>query len=162
MPIQGGILPIGKNVFSHPLTWAKMCGSIEGSIFRASLNGTHFFYFILEGNMKTSYRFFIVFLILFTIIFNSIGCSNEQKSDPSSLNDAVDMEALDKSNEAQKNPSNNKGNGTVYILNTDSKKIHYSSCSAAKRISIKNRRETTDSISSLVANGYTECGICMK
>jgi DNA-entry nuclease len=112
--------------------------------------------------MKTSYRFFIVFLILFTIIFNSIGCSNEQKSDPSSLNDAVDMEALDKSNEAQKNPSNNKGNGTVYILNTDSKKIHYSSCSAAKRISNKNRRETTDSISSLVANGYTECGICMK
>jgi hypothetical protein len=62
----------------------------------------------------------------------------------------------------QSETTQNKENTTVYVLNTDSKKIHYSSCSAAKRISNENRRETTDSISSLVANGYTECGICMK
>ena len=39
---------IGKNVFSLPLI-RRMCSNIEGSIFRASLNGAHFL-FILGGD----------------------------------------------------------------------------------------------------------------
>ena len=58
--------------------------------------------------------------------------------------------------------SSNKENTTVYVLNTNSKKIHFSSCSSAKRISNSNRKETTESISSLLDKGYTKCGICMK
>jgi len=49
---------------------------------------------------------------------------------------------------------------TTYILNTNTKKIHYPSCSSAKKIADKNRKETTDTLDSLLAQGYDTCGNC--
>ena len=48
-----------------------------------------------------------------------------------------------------------------YILNTNTMKYHLPGCSAADRISEKNRKETTESAESLRASGYSPCGICI-
>lgn len=49
-----------------------------------------------------------------------------------------------------------------YTLNTNSKKIHYPSCSYAKKIAEKNKKEVTESLDSLISDGYTKCGHCFK
>lgn len=56
--------------------------------------------------------------------------------------------------------SNSGSSESDYILNTNSKKIHYPGCSAVKRMSDANKREYTGSIDSLYSQGYTTCGIC--
>lgn len=48
-----------------------------------------------------------------------------------------------------------------YVLNTNTKKIHYPDCSSAAKISEKNRAEYEGAISDLINNqGYTTCGNC--
>lgn len=52
-------------------------------------------------------------------------------------------------------------NKTVkYILNTNSKKIHYADCEAVSKMSAKNKAESNESRSELIAKGYSPCGIC--
>ena len=52
-------------------------------------------------------------------------------------------------------------NKTVkYILNTNSKKIHYADCEAVSKMSAKNKEDTSESRSELIAKGYSPCGIC--
>ena len=48
----------------------------------------------------------------------------------------------------------------TYVLNTGTKKIHYPDCSAAKKVSDTTRQEYKGSVSALVAQGYSRCGIC--
>ena len=47
-----------------------------------------------------------------------------------------------------------------YILNTNTKKFHYSSCSAVKQMSEKNKQTSYDSRASIISQGYSPCGIC--
>ena len=47
-----------------------------------------------------------------------------------------------------------------YVLNTNSLKFHFPSCSAAKRISEKNLASSKKSRDELIASGYSPCGIC--
>lgn len=49
-----------------------------------------------------------------------------------------------------------------YVLNTDSKKIHYPSCYHAGRLSASKRQDYTGDISELLENGYTKCKVCFK
>ncbi len=49
---------------------------------------------------------------------------------------------------------------TTYVLNTNTKKFHYPSCSSAKKISDKNRDEFTGSRDELLSRGYEPCGVC--
>lgn len=49
---------------------------------------------------------------------------------------------------------------TTYIVNTNSMKFHYPSCSSADDISAENRWETKDTRESLVSKGYSPCGRC--
>ena len=48
----------------------------------------------------------------------------------------------------------------TYIINTDSGKFHYLSCSRAKEISDANRSEYTGTRDDLIAQGYDPCGTC--
>jgi DNA-entry nuclease len=48
----------------------------------------------------------------------------------------------------------------TYILNTNSKKFHYPSCSSVNNMSSKNRKEYTGSRKNLSENGYSPCKIC--
>ena len=64
---------------------------------------------------------------------------------------------IDNENDEKESSSTPK---TTYILNTDSKKFHYSSCSSAKQIKNSNKSEFSGSREDLIKNGYDPCGRC--
>lgn len=47
-----------------------------------------------------------------------------------------------------------------YILNTNSKKFHYPSCSGVKRMKEENKASFTGTREEAIAKGYTPCGTC--
>lgn len=47
-----------------------------------------------------------------------------------------------------------------YILNTNTKKIHYPDCSSVQNMAEKNKQEYTGDIADLLDDGYTTCGNC--
>ncbi len=47
-----------------------------------------------------------------------------------------------------------------YVLNKNSKKIHLPTCSSVKDIAVKNRVDTDKSLSTLYAEGYSDCKRC--
>lgn len=51
-------------------------------------------------------------------------------------------------------------NINTYILNTNTKKFHYSSCGSASRISEKNKGTHTGLRDELISQGYSPCGNC--
>lgn len=53
-----------------------------------------------------------------------------------------------------------RSNKTRYILNTNTKKIHYPSCPSTNEISPKNMQESSLSKKVLSALGYSSCGRC--
>lgn len=55
-------------------------------------------------------------------------------------------------------PTNN--NTQTYILNTNTKKFHYSDCGSASRISEKNKGTHTGTRDELISQGYSPCGNC--
>ena len=62
-------------------------------------------------------------------------------------------------------PETNKGNDSgaevaSYVLNTNSKKIHKSTCGYADDIMDANRKEHTGTLDGLLAEGYAVCGKC--
>ena len=50
-------------------------------------------------------------------------------------------------------------NGVTYVLNTNTKKIHYPSCDSVEKIKPKNY-STTDDYASAIAQGYVPCKKC--
>lgn len=50
--------------------------------------------------------------------------------------------------------------GITYILNTNTKKFHYPSCSGVDQMSDKNRQEFTGTRDEVIAMGYDPCGRC--
>lgn len=51
-------------------------------------------------------------------------------------------------------------NTRTYVINTNTGKFHYPSCSSAKRISDANRSEYTGTRDDLIAQGYAPCERC--
>ena len=56
--------------------------------------------------------------------------------------------------------SASSGGEQSYILNTNSMKFHYPSCTSAQKISKKNRKDYTGSREDLIDQGYDPCGYC--
>ena len=50
--------------------------------------------------------------------------------------------------------------GRDYVLNTNTMKFHYPSCSSVKDIKPGNRQDFTGDRSTLIARGYSPCGRC--
>ena len=48
----------------------------------------------------------------------------------------------------------------TYILNTNTKKFHYPSCSSVNQMKDKNKREFTGTRDEAIAQGYSPCGRC--
>ena len=48
----------------------------------------------------------------------------------------------------------------AYVLNTNSKKIHYPTCHTIKNLKAENRAETSKTVEELKLEGYTTCGVC--
>ncbi len=61
----------------------------------------------------------------------------------------------DNSDNTDKNTS-----GTKYVLNTNTKKIHYPSCKDVEKIKKENYATTDKSISALESQGYSRCKHC--
>lgn len=51
---------------------------------------------------------------------------------------------------------------TYYTLNTNSKKIHYSDCVSAKKISEENKAPYSGDLDVLINQGYSKCKNCFK
>ena len=95
--------------------------------------------------------------------------SEKGNSDSSSGgNSAVSQSASDKSGtqqaavqtESVKETSAPVSTGTEYILNTNTKKFHYPSCSSVKQMKASNKKEYTGSRDDLIAQGYDPCKKC--
>ena len=95
--------------------------------------------------------------------------SEKGNSDSSSDgNSAVSQSAADKSGtqqaavqtESVKETSAPVSTGTEYILNTNTKKFHYPSCSSVKQMKASNKKEYTGSRDDLIAQGYDPCKKC--
>lgn len=95
--------------------------------------------------------------------------SEKGNSDSSSGgNAAVSQSAADKSGtqqaavqtESVKETSAPVSTGTEYILNTNTKKFHYPSCSSVKQMKASNKKEYTGSRDDLIAQGYDPCKKC--
>ena len=52
--------------------------------------------------------------------------------------------------------------GSDYVLNINSKKIHLSSCAAVEHIKDENKSATFKSLDELLDDGYERCGQCLK
>lgn len=50
--------------------------------------------------------------------------------------------------------------GTTYVLNTKSKKFHIPKCGSVGKISAKNMKFSTDTVTNIVAAGYVPCKSC--
>ncbi len=59
----------------------------------------------------------------------------------------------------QSKPTSSKTDNQ-YVLNTNSKKFHFSSCSGVKSIKSENYKEYTGTRETLIRDGYSPCGIC--
>ena len=55
---------------------------------------------------------------------------------------------------------NEENKDVKYILNTNSKKFHNANCESVSKMSAKNKAESSESRSELIAKGYSPCGIC--
>ncbi len=56
--------------------------------------------------------------------------------------------------------SGSDANKTSYVLNTNTKKFHYPSCSSVKQMADKNRKDITATREEVIAMGYDSCGRC--
>lgn len=54
----------------------------------------------------------------------------------------------------------NQGESVKYILNTNTKKIHFPSCSSVDQMKEKNKQATDLSKEELISQGYSPCGRC--
>ena len=95
--------------------------------------------------------------------------SEKGNSDSSSGgNSAVSQSAADKSGtqqaavqtESVKETSAPVSTGTEYILNTNTKKFHYPSCSSVKQMKASNKKEYIGPRDDLIAQGYDPCKKC--
>lgn len=62
--------------------------------------------------------------------------------------------------ETQTEVPNRQPVGKSYVLNTNSKKFHHTSCKSVKKIAAHNRSEYTGTRDELIAMGYSPCGNC--
>ncbi len=93
-----------------------------------------------------------------TVTFKPSKNANADVFAPPSGNNQSSTSKPDESKEPTQSDDN--GKETKYILNTNSKKFHYPSCSSAKTISDKNKKEFTGTRQELIKQGYDPCGRC--
>lgn len=55
---------------------------------------------------------------------------------------------------------NQQQTAMAWVLNTNSMKIHYPSCSSVRRIAPQNYATSNESLEALLSRGYTRCGRC--
>ena len=72
------------------------------------------------------------------------------------------MEQKPAANPSEPEPetNNSEPQGTTYMLNTNTKKFHYPSCSSVKQMKESNKKEYTGSRDDVIGMGYDPCKRC--
>ena len=86
-----------------------------------------------------------------------------QKSTPEPTTDKAQVAETQQDSTSESEPDSKSEASPVgvrYILNTNSKKIHFPDCHSVKKMSEKNKKETNLSKGDLIDQGYTSCGNC--
>ena len=91
-----------------------------------------------------------------TIVFTSDGSNISVNVNPSEYTPPVTTTTKTAQQE-QNTPV--EDSGTIYVLNTNSKKIHYASCSSVDDMKESNKAFTND-YDQAIADGYKPCGRC--
>ena len=138
------IISVGKgNSYNHPtdevLSWHRVA---DAETYRTDLNGDIF----LTSDGKT------------------ISITSDKTASKDEIFKAGEV-VTEKVTQATTQPvvtekADNNAAGQNYVLNTNTKKFHYPSCSSAKQIKDKNRDEYTGTRDELIAMGYSPCGKC--
>lgn len=83
------------------------------------------------------------------------------KSGTNSSSKSSNKSSSNKSSKSSKSStSSSKQTSSTYVLNTSSKKFHYSHCSAVKKMADHNKSVVKDARSSIINMGYVPCKIC--
>lgn len=96
------------------------------------------------------------------VLFNAFcynvqpGVTIDYSSGESTSNETVQEDV----SEDEKSVSSDEKQACDYVLNTNSMKFHAPGCSAAERISDKNRKEVNEDRQVLIDQGYSPCKIC--
>ena len=85
---------------------------------------------------------------------------NENKDNNKSSNKVAEEKETQPKETKAKEVEDNKSTESKYILNTNSKKIHYPNCHSVKRMSEKNKKNSGLSKSELINQGYDPCKNC--
>ena len=88
-----------------------------------------------------------------TIIFTSDGKNITVDKNPTEYKSVTTTETIIPTQTEQ------HSSGITYVLNTNTKKIHYESCSSVKQMKNKNKAYTDD-YDGAIAQGYKPCGRC--
>ena len=83
------------------------------------------------------------------IDYTTGSCSEEQTESSVAADSQTDAQA-----------SGTTGETGTYVLNTNTMKFHYPSCSSVAKIKDKNKQEYTGSRADLISQGYEPCKIC--
>ena len=84
---------------------------------------------------------------------------DSERSEDASAADVVSRELSPASSEAQEDAQTVSSQPT-YILNTNTKKFHYPSCSSVRDMKEKNKQEFYGTRDEAIAMGYSPCGRC--
>lgn len=90
------------------------------------------------------------------------GVSIDYETGESSLNEtATEADQPEQEENIQNNDNGgNSDGGATYILNTNTKKFHYSSCSSVNQMNESNKQEYTGNRDDLITQGYEPCKRC--
>ena len=89
----------------------------------------------------------------------TVTMSVEKNANADTLTNPVKVEET-KPVETQKPEPAPGETGIDYVLNTNTKKFHYPSCSSVKKMSEKNKGFYTGMRDEVIAMGYAPCGNC--
>ena len=78
----------------------------------------------------------------------------------SRLDDGTEIPDSDTENDEKGDTGVDEPTNSTFILNTSSKKFHYTHCSIGASTTDKNKQTYTGSRDDIIAEGYSPCGIC--
>lgn len=95
-------------------------------------------------------------LLIVLLLINAPGCSSNNNYSSVKINN-LSAEASLKKTQSNKPAKKKEQTELTYVLNTKTKKFHYSNCSY---LPTANRLDTDDSRSEIIDEGYVPCKKC--
>ena len=97
-----------------------------------------------------------------TDLQGDIYCTSDDNKVSFTVEKIKDADVFVGNNSSSNNSNSGNSNPDIYdyVLNTNTKKFHYPSCSSASRISSENKSYFKGTRQELINTGYNPCGNC--